>query len=271
MVQFRMKALNQQQKPDDLDLLMKVTKRRGWLAVGTLAVAILGLLGWSFSGRVPVEVRSPGVLTTPDGTTRVDSTTAGQVTEVAVVAGDVIKAGDPVVTLRDGTGESVQLTATFSGTVTGVLVHAGNVIEVGSPLYLLQRSDLPDTRLLVYAFAPSGKGESLAAGMDVDLTVSSAPSAAFGVLRGRVTHVDPFPASKAEIVELLSDEQLAEGFTADGPPVVVTVDLVADPTTASGYEWSNGEGPPFPLGPGVEVTALIVQGEQRPIDLVFGR
>ena len=43
MVQFRMKALNQMQKPDDLDLLMKVTKPRGWVGVGVVGAALAAL------------------------------------------------------------------------------------------------------------------------------------------------------------------------------------------------------------------------------------
>jgi hypothetical protein len=51
----------------------------------------------------------------------------------------------------------------------------------------------------------------------------------------------------------------------------VLIELVPDESTASGFEWSTADGPPFPLGSGVEVSALITQGEQRPVDLVFGK
>jgi len=271
MVQFRMKALNQLQKPDDLDLLMKVTKRRGWFALGTLGLAVAALIGWSFVGRLPVQVEADGVLSTPDGVSRIDATLRGQVLDVRITDGDELAVGDVVATVIDDSGEERDVAAVYPGTVAGILVDGGNFVEPGSPLYLVERSDLPGTRLAAHVFAPSGKGESLAPGMAVDLSVASAPPAAFGVLRGVVTSVDPFPATELEVYGLVGDEQLAARFTADGPPVVVLVDLLPDASTVSGFEWSTADGPPFPLGPGVEVTALIVQGEQRPVDLVFGK
>lgn len=271
MVQFRMKALNQLQKPDDLDLLMKVTKRRGWIALGTLALAAAALIAWSFTGSLPVQVEADGILSTPNGVSRIDSTVEGQVTDVRIADGAQLATGDIVATVIDASGEPIEVTAVYPGTVTSVFIDGGNVVEQGTPLYLIERSDLPDTRLVAHVFVPSGKGESLAPGMDVDLSVASAPSAAFGVLRGRVTSVDPYPATELELYELLGDEQLAARFTEDGPPVVVLVDLLPDDSTVSGLKWSTDDGPPFPLGPGVDVSALIIQGEQRPVDLVFGR
>ncbi len=271
MVQFRVKALNQLQKPDDLDLLMKVTKLRGWIALAALGALVAGIIVWSFMGRMPVQVEGEGLLSRPAGVTQIDSTVGGQVLEVLYDEGQVLKVGDPLVRLITADGTTTTVTSNFPGHVVAALIDEGNYIEPGDPLVNMERSDVKNDRLLAFLFVDSGQGQNLAPGMDVDLTVASAPVAAFGVLRGTVTAVDRFPATEAEINDLISNEQLAAEFMADGPPVRVTVDLVADPSTPSGLRWSTKTGPPAPLDSGIRVSGAVIQARQAPIDLVFGK
>lgn len=271
MVQYRVKALNQLQKPDDLDLLMRVTKLRGWIALGALGALVAGIIVWSFVGRLPVQVEGKGLLSRPDGVTQVDTTVGGQILEVLYDEDQRLEVGDPLVRLLAADGTTTTVESRFPGRVVTALVDEGNVIEPGDPLLNMERSNVKDDRLLVFLFVDSGQGQNLAPGMDVDISVSSAPVAAFGVLRGKVTAVDRFPASEAEIANLVSDDELAAEFTEDGPPVIVTVDLVKDSSTPSGLRWSTKKGPPAPLDSGVKVTGAVIQARQAPIKLVFGK
>jgi multidrug efflux pump subunit AcrA (membrane-fusion protein) len=54
------------------------------------------------------------------------------------------------------------------------------------------------------------------------------------------------------------------------PYTEVLVDLLRNPSTASGYAWSTSAGAPMPLGSLVQVTGSINLGSQRPISLVLG-
>ena len=270
MVQFRMKALNQMQKPDDLDLLMKVTKRRGWIALTTLGVALAALIVWGFAGNIPAQVAGEGLMTSSNGISRIESQVEGFVTQVNIDEGQVIAAGDTVGSFESHDGNTTEIKAPFPGQVTAVLFDAGNIIEVGSTLYRLERSDLDDGGTVAFVFVPSTDVASIAPGMEVDLSLDAVPAAAFGVLRGTVDKVDSFPLDRAAIVTLLGDPDYADELLEDGEPVLITVRPTPDTSTASGFKWSTSEGPPFRIPSASRFTALITEGDQRPIDLVFG-
>jgi multidrug resistance efflux pump len=271
MVQFRVKALNQLQKPDDLDLLMKVTKMRGWIALAALATVVGGAIIWSFTGQLPSEVTAQGLLSKPQGVTLIESTISGQVLKVLYEDGTTIKAGDPIAQIRKPDGTTTIVRSLWGGQITSNLIDQGNFIEPGTPLLGIERSDVPHNRLLAFLFVDPGKANGIAPGMKVDLNVSSAPSAAFGVLRGQVTTVESFPATFQEVNNLISDDQLAHQLTDNGPKTIVTVDLLKDQKTRSGYKWSTKSGPPFPIRSGVDLSATVIQGTQHPIKLVFGK
>jgi multidrug resistance efflux pump len=271
MVQFRIKALNQLQKPDDLDLLMKVTKMRGWIALGVLGAVVTGAIVWSFVGHLPSEVTAPGLLSKPQGVTIVESQISGQVTKVLYQDGTAIKAGHPIAEVQKEDGTTTIIRSKWGGQITGNPIDEGNFIEPGTPLMYIERSNVPNNRLLAFLFVDAGKADSIAPGMKVDLNVSAAPAAAFGVLRARVTSVEAYPATFQEVKSLLTDEQLAHQFTDNGPTTIVTVDLTKDPKTRTGYKWSTKKGPPFPIRSGIAVKGTVIQGTQAPIKLVFGK
>lgn len=271
MVQFRVKALNQLQKPDDLDLLMKVTKMRGWIALVCLATVVGGALIWSFTGHLPSEVTAQGLLSKPQGVTLVDSTVEGQILSVDVSPGETIKAGDPVAHVLRNDGVTQVVKSRWGGDITSVPIDQGNVVTVGQPLIGLERSNVKDNRLLAFLWVSPAKASGIAPGMKVDLNVSSAPAAAFGVLRGRVTSVAAFPSTYEDVFNLLSDSSLAHKFTDAGPATLVTVDLNRSDKTRSGYQWSTKSGPPFPIRSGIDVGGTVIQGTQHPIKLVFGK
>lgn len=270
MVQFRMKALNQMQKPDDLDLLMKVTQRRGWIGVSALGAALAALVIWGFVGSLPSQISGQGVmLPSADGISEIQSQVTGFVTGVDISPGQTLQIGDAIGSVESD-GESVKITAPFAGEVTSVLIDAGNVIDIGETLYLLEPAGVSGASPVAFVFVASEDVAGVAPGMTVDLTFDAVPAAAFGVLRGKVSDVDAFPLDRAAIVQLLSDGDYADSLLADGEPVLVTVTPNVDASTPSGYEWSTVTGPPFELPAAARFTALIDQGATRPVDLVFG-
>jgi multidrug efflux pump subunit AcrA (membrane-fusion protein) len=269
MVQFRMKALNQMQKPDDLDLLMKVTQRRGWIALSVVGVALGALIVWGFAGSLPSRLAGEGVVASVDGISEIQSQVAGFVTQVDISPGQTLAVGDEIASV-DSDGGSTTITAPFAGEVTSVLIDAGNVIDIGETLYRLEPAGTSGASVVAFVFVPSADVAGVAPGMSVDLTFDAVPAAAFGVLRGTVSDVDAFPLDRAAIVALLADGDYADSLLADGEPVLVTVTPNVDTSTPSGYEWSSVTGPPFKLPAVARFTALIDQGATRPVDLVFG-
>ena len=117
-------------------------------------------------------------------------------------------------------------------------------------------------------FVPADTAVGITRGQSVDLAVSSAPPAAFGVLKGRVTSVGAYPLSTSALAALLGGQTAGYGAAA---MKVVLVDLVPDAGTASGYGWSTRTGFPHKLQSQAKVSGTITLGSQSPIRFVLGR
>jgi len=89
-VEFRKEALKKLSSPDDLDRLMPVTDRRGWIALAATALLIASAIVWGFWGRIYTSVEGRG-MTMASGTIRnITSRTGG------VISGFDFKGGEPV-------------------------------------------------------------------------------------------------------------------------------------------------------------------------------
>jgi HlyD family secretion protein len=64
---FRQAAIDRLASPDQLDRLVTVSDRRGWLALGAFTLLSVTLLLWSVVGSLPLLQRGPGILEERDG------------------------------------------------------------------------------------------------------------------------------------------------------------------------------------------------------------
>jgi len=120
----------------------------------------------------------------------------------------------------------------------------------------------------VLGFLSPLDGRRVETGMTAHVVPTSIKMAEFGAMLGEVVSVSERPVSLAQIVELLRDETLAEKFVQDGVPYLARVRLLTDPATPSGFRWSAGQGPPFPIRVGSLVGLGVVVREQAPVSLV---
>jgi biotin carboxyl carrier protein len=268
-VNFRFKALQAAREPDELDAPTLLARPRGWIAVLSVLIVTAGAGVWAFAGTLPRTVTATGLLTHPNGVSAVQSLYAGQVVDVWASPGGTVHTGQPVAELVDVMGRHRQVLSPHEGTVVNVSVAGGQVVPSGGEVLTLERTDGPDDRLLAMLFVPADTAVGITRGQPVDLAVSSAPPAAFGVLKGRVTSVSAYPLSTAALTALLGGQtgSLANG----GAMKVVVVDLVRDPGTASGYGWSTRTGFPHALQSQAKVSGTITLGSQSPIRFVLGR
>jgi multidrug efflux pump subunit AcrA (membrane-fusion protein) len=267
-VNFRFKALQAAREPDELDAPTLLARPRGWIAVLSVLIVTIGAGVWAFAGALPRTITATGLLTHPGGVSVVQTPYAGQVRRVLTSPSAQVLAGQPVAELLDPRGGIRQVTSPYAGAVVNVSVAGGQVVGVGAEVLTLERTDGPADRLLAMLFVPADSAVGVHAGQPVDLAVSSAPPAAFGVLKGRVTSVSAYPLSTAALAALLGGQTSGYG---SGAMRLVIVDLVRDTTTASGYGWSTRAGFPHPLQSQARVSGSIVLGSQSPIRFVLGR
>jgi multidrug efflux pump subunit AcrA (membrane-fusion protein) len=267
-VRFRTKALAKRRQAEALDRLPEVAKPRGWLAAIALGVVVIGVLVYLLAGTVPRRVSASGVLSSPGGLIEVQSTTSGLVTKLLVSPGQEVTPQTAVADIVDTKGKSSTILSGFTGTVLETDTGPGRILTLGSPVITLAGSHGTSVTSAYLLLSQKDAG-GVAPGMSVDLNVSTAPSARFGSLRGRVSSVSGVPISPQELDVLLGNDALAQQFLQGGPPVLATVALNPAPTP-SGLSWSSGSGPPFKLAPGALVKGDVEQGNQKVLDLVLG-
>lgn len=270
-MKFRFKALQRMREPDELDSPTLLAAPRGWIAVFVVMIIMGSAIAWSFLGTLPITVNAVGLLTRPGGIASVQSPYGGMIRQLTVRASQTVTAGTPIAEIQDATGKLDEVTSPFAGQVVGIAAGAGQVIQPGATLVTVQGTGGPDDRVIAMIFVPSDDSVSLAPGDPVDLTVSTAPAAAFGLLRGRVGSVSTYPLTFGALSGLVGGNLAAQSYSSIAAPRLVVVDLLRDPATRSGYAWSTTNGPPAPLSTQVSVSATIDLGSQTPFSLVLGR
>ena len=96
---FRKSALEKLSTPEKLDQLIKVTGTKAWIALITIIVAIFTAIMWSFMGTVKTKLDVIGVVLGGD-VHEVVATAQGQLVELRVVIGSIVKKGDIIATIR---------------------------------------------------------------------------------------------------------------------------------------------------------------------------
>ncbi len=96
---FRKSALEQLESPEQLDVALRVTDRKGWLALGACFIVLGAVLAWSWLGRLPTRIVGTGILVTRGGLATVSARTAGQVLDVHVQVGARVERGQSLVRL----------------------------------------------------------------------------------------------------------------------------------------------------------------------------
>jgi len=81
--------------PEKLDQLITITSPRAWIALLTIAIAIGAAGSWGFFGRVKTKINTTGILLGGE-VYDIVSTSQGQLKDLKVAIGDVVKEGDVI-------------------------------------------------------------------------------------------------------------------------------------------------------------------------------
>jgi hypothetical protein len=269
-VDFRRKALDSLRAPDDLDSPVRLARPQGWIALLVVAAVMAAGVVWCCIGVVPRTVAGSGILTYPQGVSALQGPYAGNIGTIFSETDTIVPAGTPVMSVISPGGVTQLVRAPFAGIVTNVLVTSGQFVNPGTTLMDIERTDAPGSELVARVYVPAAQAVDLQPGDTVALNVSSAPSQAFGVLRGTVISVDAFPETPQQILDFLGGNSLlGSSFLSNGDPIGVNVSLRTNASTVSGFQWSTKSGPPFQLESQTLVTASIAIPGERPIHWVL--
>jgi HlyD family secretion protein len=96
---YRKVSLERLSSPEQLDQLMTVTTRRGWVALAAVGVLLATAIAWGIAGSIPTRVNGTGILIRSGGVFEVSAPTGGRVADLSVQVGDVITEGQVVARL----------------------------------------------------------------------------------------------------------------------------------------------------------------------------
>ncbi|MFC5496913.1 NHLP bacteriocin system secretion protein [Caenimonas terrae] len=113
---FRKVSLERLSSPEQLDLLMKVTSARAWIALAALCGLVLTSVLWGIFGNVPTKVSGSCILIRPGGTLEVVAPSNGRVIDISVEAGDVVQEGQIIARMdrNDASGQIRSVEAKLS-------------------------------------------------------------------------------------------------------------------------------------------------------------
>jgi len=171
--------------------------------------------------------------------------------------------------LQDDFDASSRVTSPFTGRILELTVRAGEIVAKGAPLMRIEPTGTEIGSMQAVLYFPAGSGAKIGQGMAAQIAPLVVERSQYGFLRGLVTRVSAYPSSREGMMRTLRDEALVQALSRDGAPIEVTVDLIPDPSTPSGYKWSSSGGPDVRLQTGTICRATVTVAKQRPIGLVI--
>ena len=163
--------------------------------------------------------------------------------------------------------ETGEIHAPIDGIVRQCTLGTGDSVAVGAVVCLIESAGPPE---MVYQFFSTDDAKRLQVGSLVEIAVVSYPADRYGKLLGRVTAVDPLPATQELIEESCSySEDLAQSL--GNKQAVNLVDILLETTKRDGktHFVKAGGGSPFPVSSGMVCTGEAVVESQVPITLVI--
>lgn len=253
---YRFKALDKKRQLDQLDSPLVLAGSRGWVAVFVVLITTCLIGSWGFLGHIPQSVEAAGVLGYQGGVQTIESPKAGMVESLGVHPGQEVEKGQVIGSVRTDRGVR-PVKAPTGGRVVAVATSVGSSITRGGDLVQIEPGYSADNPLMVTLRVDTARVSSVRRGEQVLMTVPGVSSRQFGLLRGTVTSVAPFP---------VADTSRSQGV----PPTIVVVSLKSDPRTRSGYEWTSASGPPLRLSSQTPVSAQIHIGDVAPVSMLVG-
>jgi HlyD family secretion protein len=183
--------------------------------------------------------------------TQVRSPYPGQVLEVMVKPGDLLPANTPIASLQGAT----------NALEARIFLNSSDGKRLAAPLQRPRERSPSPPRSQVEASAP----------MEALLAPASVKKEEFGLMKGqvKVEEVSPYPVTPQGMLRVLENPTLVAEFSQAGAPIEVTVHLLTDTNTDSGFAWTSGRGPPIPITSGTLCEGTITIEQRPPISLVL--
>jgi hypothetical protein len=130
-------------------------------------------------------------------------------------------------------------------------------------------TDLPELEIL--GFFPLFQGQTIKPGMEARCALDIFDIGKYGMLRGTVEKVLPYPVSASDpLLQKIPSESLRE-YLVEGktPSILVLIRPIPDPGTPSAFAWTSKRGPPDAIRTGTTGTANVTLKKVSPMSYVI--
>lgn len=167
--------------------------------------------------------------------------------------------------------KALRVTAPVSGNVLEIKAKEGEVVKAGQAIVSINMADKSteqiNSEMIMYVSAEEGK--QVKPGMEVQITPGFVKKEQYGYMLGKVRSVSEMAVTEEGMYRNLGSRELVKKFLGNAGTVIeVRVELIKSPTV-SGYLWSSKEGPPVKVNVGTICNASVVVKKQRPITVFF--
>jgi multidrug efflux pump subunit AcrA (membrane-fusion protein) len=236
---------------------------------GAVILITIGLYA-VLSVSVTTQVTSDGLLVPGGSVQPVVSLTGGQLSELAVNAGDQVAAGQVVGQMFVASGAIDPIVSPWAGQVLQTAVRAGEVVSAGDLLMFL--SD-PQQPVVVTTFVRAEDAIAIRSGQSARVVPLNGGTNSPAYVSGTVAGVDPLPVSPARLSQAralapVEASSQVGGNSQSSPLREVTVSFPGDPTSTDQLTWVGVPPTNDPFAEGSVVKVEIVTGEESVLGLL---
>ncbi len=255
---------------EHLDKALTVVSIKGWLFLLFSLLLSVGVVIWSFMGTIPIDVSGKGIVFDPVNSFVISSKATGTVKKIYALGGDLVKEGEVLMVIEDSSQKESSIYAYQDGVINWVRVFEGDQVSINQPLISLQGTPLPEN-MEIYGFFPLNVGQSIKPGMKAKCALSIVNTSKYGMLKGTVQEVLPYPESlHGYRMQKIPSESLREYLVrGDLPSLLVVVKPDLDPQTVSGFSWTSVKGPALKIQSGNIGIVNVTLEDVSPISYVI--
>ena len=305
---FREKALAKLSSPEQLDQLIIITDRKGWLALLAIGLILIASLIWAITGHLPVIMSGSGILIAEGGIHEMISLNEGIVKEVKVQLNDIVEENQLIAVVSNPAMDYELISARkqleelkkekseknlqkiedmelniekLEGEIkfySEVRSHISGIVtsvRVDSDDYIekgtiVATMEHNNAPLEAIIFISDEDAKKIQSDMYVQISPSVVKKEDFGFIRGKITYISHYPTTRKRIASLLDNDQLTDYFMGKTlATFVVRVSLQKDPLSKSGYQWSSKKEPDLKITSGTLCNASIIVQQISPISIAF--
>jgi len=270
MDSLKEKALEHITSLEKISSALVVVRIKGWIVLSFFLFIFTVLMVWGFFGSIPLVAKGRAVLFNTKTTLQMRSPVTGVIKRVVETGGAQVSEGDPLIILQNEVGEEVILSAPSDGSVVWVEAIEGGRVREGQPLLTVQ--GIPSVEgLQIYALLPLTLGELVRVGMPTKCALDKVDSSRYGLLRGVVKEILPYPVDTSEYyLQRLPSPRLREYLLGGPEPyILIVIEPIANPHMISGLEWTSKEGPPHIIISPELGGVRVILGEVRPLSYIL--